>query len=84
MSRFQWGLVCDIQAPDLETRIAIIAKKAQAMELKLPDDVIQFLAERVTRNVRRMEGALLRIASYKNLLEGEIHIKFNSSSYQIH
>jgi chromosomal replication initiator protein len=64
VSRFQWGLVADIQAPDLETRIAILDKKAAAMNLDLPRDVIEKLANRVSRNVRKLEGALNRIAGY--------------------
>ena len=68
VSRFQWGLVCDVQAPDFETRVAILAKKAQAMHLTLNAPTIEFLAQRVTRNVRRMEGALNRIAGYQQLL----------------
>ena len=68
VSRFQWGLVCDVQAPDFETRVAILTKKAQAMHLTLNAPTIEFLAQRVTRNVRRMEGALNRIAGYQQLL----------------
>lgn len=68
VSRFQWGLVCDIQPPDFETRVAILTKKAQSMNLVLETDVIEFLAERVTKNVRRMEGALNRILGYQKLL----------------
>ncbi|OHE73278.1 MAG: chromosomal replication initiator DnaA [Verrucomicrobia bacterium GWC2_42_7] len=74
VSRFQWGLVCDLQAPDFETRVAILSKKAAAMKLKLAPDVLNFLAERVTKNVRRMEGALTRLASYTSLLPGTINI----------
>jgi len=68
VSRFQWGLVCDIQPPDFETRVAILTKKAQSMNLVLDRAVIEFLAERVTKNVRRMEGALNRIQGYQRLL----------------
>ena len=68
VSRFQWGLVCDIQPPDFETRVAILTKKAQSLNLVLDKEVIEFLAERVTKNVRRMEGALNRIAGYQRLL----------------
>ncbi len=68
VSRFQWGLVCDIQPPDFETRVAILTKKAQSMNLILDKEVIEFLAERVTKNVRRMEGALNRILGYQRLL----------------
>ncbi|MDR3117446.1 MAG: chromosomal replication initiator protein DnaA [Puniceicoccales bacterium] len=64
VSRFQWGFVADIQVPDLETRIAILRKKALAMRLALPEEVLQLLAEGVSTNVRRLEGALNRVAGY--------------------
>ena len=64
VSRFQWGLVVDIQPPDLETRQAILAKKAAAMNVDLDEEVLEFLAKRVTRNIRRMEGALTRVACF--------------------
>ncbi|MGB0259476.1 MAG: chromosomal replication initiator protein DnaA, partial [Coraliomargarita sp.] len=69
ISRFQWGMVTDIQAPDFETRVAILRKKADAMNIVLEDSVMEFLAERVSRNVRRMEGALTRIASFNSLTD---------------
>ena len=62
LSRFQWGMVTDIQAPDLETRVAILSKKAASRGYNIPVDIIQFLAERITRNVRRLEAALTRVA----------------------
>ncbi|HCJ11889.1 MAG: chromosomal replication initiator DnaA [Verrucomicrobia bacterium GWF2_51_19] len=74
VSRFQWGLVCDIQPPDFETRVAILSKKANSMQIELDRDVLSFLAERVTRNVRRMEGALTRLASYSKLMKGPIDV----------
>ena len=67
LSRFQWGLVTDIQAPDLETRVAILTRKADAMGIKLDDDILEFLAKNISRNVRRMEGALTRVAGYVGL-----------------
>ncbi len=73
VSRFQWGLVTDIQAPDLETRMAILAKKAAAMNLHLPQDVIEYLANRVSSNVRKLEGALTRLASYSSLTHAPIN-----------
>ncbi|MDR1401871.1 MAG: chromosomal replication initiator protein DnaA [Puniceicoccales bacterium] len=73
VSRFQWGLVADIQAPDLETRIAILDKKATAMNLDLPRDVIEKLANKVSRNVRKLEGALNRIASYVSITKAPIN-----------
>lgn len=75
VSRFQWGLVADIQAPDFETRLAILSKKARAMRLDVPDDILHFLAERVSRNVRRMEGALTRVGGYAALMNGKLSIE---------
>ena len=75
ISRFQWGLVTDIQAPDFETRVAILRKKAAGMQLVLDDAITTFLAERVSRNVRRMEGALTRIASYDALIDKKLALE---------
>lgn len=74
ISRFQWGLVTDIQAPDYETRVAILRNKAAAMKIDLDDEIMDFLAERVSRNVRRMEGALTRIAGYNNLIDRKLDL----------
>ena len=67
VSRFQMGLSVDIQPPDLETRLAILNNKADAMEMQLDPTLLEFLAKRVTRNIRRMEGALTRVASFVKL-----------------
>jgi len=67
LSRFQWGLVTDIQAPDLETRVAILSRKAEAMGIAVEPEIIEFLAKNISRNVRRMEGALTRVAGYVGL-----------------
>lgn len=67
LSRFQWGLVTDIQAPDLETRVAILSRKAEAMGIGVEPEIIEFLAKNIARNVRRMEGALTRVAGYVGL-----------------
>ena len=67
LSRFQWGLVADIQAPDWETRVAILTKKAQAMGISIEPEGLEFLAKNISRNVRRMEGALTRVAGYVGL-----------------
>ncbi|MGC6424823.1 MAG: chromosomal replication initiator protein DnaA [Lentimonas sp.] len=75
ISRFQWGLVTDIQAPDFETRVAILRKKAAAMNLDLATDIMEFLAKRVSRNVRRMEGALTRIAGYDALIDRKLELE---------
>lgn len=72
VSRFQWGFVADIQAPDLETRMAILRKKAVAMNLELSDEVLQILARGVSSNVRRLEGALNRVAAYMSLTNRQI------------
>jgi chromosomal replication initiator protein len=75
ISRFQWGLVTDIQAPDFETRVAILRNKAAAMNISLDPEIMNFLAERVSRNVRRMEGALTRIASYDALINQKLDLE---------
>lgn len=74
VSRFQWGLVTDVQAPDYETRLAILSKKAESMKLSITQPILEFLAERVAKNVRRMEGALARISSYISLVADKIDI----------
>jgi chromosomal replication initiator protein len=67
VSRFDWGLTAELQPPDTETRMAILRKKAQALEIQLGKDVLEYIAERVRTNVRRLEGALTRVASYSSL-----------------
>ena len=67
VSRFEWGLVTDLQPPDVETRVAILRKKEKAMGVELPDEVLNFLANRIRANIRRLEGALIRVASYASL-----------------
>lgn len=74
VSRFQWGLLTDIQSPDFETRYAILTKKASTLEVELADEILQFLAQRVSRNVRRMEGALTRVASFMTLTKQPVDI----------
>lgn len=69
VSRFSWGLITDVQPPDLETRMAILKKKIENEKVKIPDDVLMFLAESITNNIRELEGALIRLAAY-SLLEG--------------
>jgi chromosomal replication initiator protein len=70
VSRFEWGLTAELQAPDTETRVAILRKKAQSVDIALDDHIVQFLAERIRTNVRRLEGALMRVASYLSLNGG--------------
>jgi chromosomal replication initiator protein len=67
VSRFEWGLTAELQPPDIETRLAILRKKARGMQIKLGDEVFQFLASRIRTNVRRLEGALMRVASFASL-----------------
>ena len=67
VSRFEWGLVTDLQPPDVEMRLAILHKKAQSMGVSLSPDVMNFLAHRIRTNIRRLEGALIRVASYASL-----------------
>jgi chromosomal replication initiator protein len=67
LSRFQWGLVTDIQAPDWETRVAILTRKAEAMGISIEPEILEYLAKNISRNVRRMEGALTRVAGYVGL-----------------
>jgi len=66
-SRFEWGLIADIQPPDMETKIAILKKKAELNAIKLPDDVAYFLASSDTRNIRELEGMLIRLGAYSSL-----------------
>ena len=72
VSRFEWGMTAELQPPDVETRIAILNKKAESLNIALEPWVIEFLAERIRNNVRRLEGALMRVASYKSLSDREI------------
>jgi chromosomal replication initiator protein len=67
VSRFEWGLATDLQPPDVETRQAILRKKAKLMGVELPEEVFNFIASRIRTNVRRLEGALTRVASYAAL-----------------
>jgi len=67
VSRFEWGLVTDLQPPDVETRLAILRNKVKSMGVEIPEDVLTFLANRIRTNIRRLEGALIRVASYAHL-----------------
>jgi chromosomal replication initiator protein len=72
VSRFEWGLTAELQPPDIETRLAILRKKARTMQIKLRDEIFQFLANRIRTNVRRLEGALMRVASFASLSGKEL------------
>ena len=73
-SRFEWGLIADIAPPDLETRIAILRKKAQMEKLDVPDDVMVYIADKVASNIRELEGALNRVIAYSTLTEHTIDV----------
>ena len=73
-SRFEWGLMADIQPPDLETKMAILQKKAEIEGMQLPPDVCTFIAEKTKSNVRELEGALLKLLAYSSLTETPISI----------
>jgi chromosomal replication initiator protein len=73
-SRFAWGLTADLQAPDLETKLAILAKKAEAQGVKLPDNVALFIASSIKSSIRDLEGALTRLVAYSSLTGDEISL----------
>lgn len=73
-SRFEWGLITDIQPPDLETRIAILRKKALMENLNVPNDVMVYIASRIDNNIRELEGALIRVMAYASLSNHTIDI----------
>lgn len=66
-SRFEWGLITDIQVPDLETRIAILRKKAQSDKMQVPDDILEFIASKASSNIRELEGTLIRVTAFASL-----------------
>ena len=67
LSRFEWGLITDIQAPEFETRVAILRKKAAMERIQVPDEVIEYMAARVSSNIRELEGTLIRVTAFANL-----------------
>ncbi len=72
VSRFEWGLTAELQPPDVETRTAILRKKARSLHINLRDEIFDFLATRIRTNVRRLEGALMRVASFASLSGKEL------------
>ncbi|HKY31518.1 MAG TPA: chromosomal replication initiator protein DnaA [Candidatus Polarisedimenticolia bacterium] len=73
-SRFEWGLIADIQPPDLETKVAILNKKAEERQVVVPQDVALFIASRVRSNIRELEGSLIRVAAYSSVTNREIDL----------
>ncbi len=73
-NRFEWGLIADIQPPDIETRMAIIQRKADTLGLELPPDVVQFIAEKIKANIRQLEGAVKKINALVNIEGASINI----------
>ena len=71
-SRFEWGLITDIQPPDLETRIAILRKKAKAENLDIPNEAMNYIANQIDTNIRELEGALIRVVAYSSLINADI------------
>ncbi|MBM7693577.1 chromosomal replication initiator protein [Peribacillus deserti] len=72
-SRFEWGLITDITPPDLETRIAILRKKAKAEGLDIPNEVMLYIANQIDTNIRELEGALIRVVAYSSLINKDIN-----------
>ncbi|WP_020106812.1 chromosomal replication initiator protein DnaA [Nocardia sp. 348MFTsu5.1] len=71
-TRFEWGLITDVQPPELETRIAILRKKAQMDQIRVPDDVLELIASKIERNIRELEGALIRVTAFASLNHSEL------------
>lgn len=79
-SRFEWGLITDIQPPDFETRIAILRKKAQMENIDVPNEVTIYIAKKIQANIRELEGALIRIVAYSSLTNSEITVDLASEA----
>jgi chromosomal replication initiator protein len=81
-SRFEWGLITDLQPPDLETRTAILKKKANSDGIEMPDQVIQYIAGKVNTNIRELEGALIRIVAYASLYKTPVTVELTETALQ--
>lgn len=79
-SRFEWGLIADIQPPDFETRIAILKKKADVENLNIPNDVMVYIANKIQSNIRELEGALIRVVAFSSLTNKEINVDLASEA----
>jgi chromosomal replication initiator protein len=79
-SRFEWGLITDIQPPDLETRIAILRKKAKAENLEIPNEAMIYIANQIDTNIRELEGALIRVVAYSSLINQDISVHLASEA----
>ena len=75
VSRFEWGLVTDLQIPDIETRVAILRKKAEQERVSLPDEVIFYIASKIKSNVRKLEGAMSRLTAYSSLMKAPMNVQ---------
>ena len=81
-TRFEWGLITDIQPPDLETRLAILQKKAATEGLSVPPDVMSFIASKIQTNIRELEGALIRVVAYSSLTRSDVTLELAQSVLQ--
>lgn len=79
-SRFEWGLITDIQPPDLETRIAILRKKAKAENLDIPNEAMVYIANQIDTNIRELEGALIRVVAYSSLINEDVSVHLASEA----
>ncbi len=81
-SRFEWGLITDLQPPDFETRTAILKKKALSDDIMIPDAVIHYIADKISSNIRELEGALIRIVAYASLSDSRITLELTEAALQ--
>ena len=75
-SRFEWGLIADIQPPDVETKVAILKKKAALENIYIPNEVAFYLASHINSNIRILEGCLIRLGAFASLTKQEINMEF--------